>query len=86
MENIIEALYNLHLQTNLQPFGFDDLQKTKQEIQLYTFLYENLSEKDKKIFLNYMDLLNTRNKEQLLAAYSCGFKTAIKLILQSTKE
>lgn len=86
MENIIEKLYDLHIRTNPQPFGFIPAEKTKQESQLYCFLYETLSEKDKKIFFNYMDLLNTRHNTQLQAAYTYGFKAAMKLILQSIKE
>lgn len=86
MENIIETLYDLHIRTNPQPFGFISPEQTKQESQLYCFLYENLLEKDKKIFFNYMDLLNTRHNTQLQEAYAYGFKTAMKLILQSIKE
>lgn len=86
MEDMIDKLYNLHLNTNSFPLGVPDKEALDEEWKLYDFLYESLPDEYKKAFLRYIELRGIRQSEELRNVYSYGFKGAVKLILESMKE
>ena len=86
MNDLIEKLYDLHLNTSYQPLGVPDKEAKKKEIELYHLLYEDLSEENKRFFMEYVNLTGIRMCNQVKAAYECGFKTAIRLLLESLKD
>lgn len=86
MENIIEKLYALHLDTDSTTLGIPNKESLDAEWKLYDFLYENLADECKKSFSQYANLRNERAEEECKSAYKAGFKTALRLILESVKE
>ncbi len=86
MENIIEKLFNLALSTNNFTFRKEQKENAEKEWHLYGLLYDGLTEKNKKILLEYLNVSGTRHKKELSSSFEAGFKTAIKLIVSSLKE
>ena len=86
MDKIIDKLYDLHLNTEPFPFGVGTKENSIEEWQLYNFLYKNLSPEHKRAFLRYVELYGNRESEEVMLAYKLGFKTAIKLFVESLKE
>ncbi len=86
MEKIIEKLYYLHKENEPFPYGKVCREKENREWELYHYLYENLLIDERSIFSEYINLKTDRNKEELLASYEFGFKTAIQLITEALKE
>nr|MBR6778423.1 hypothetical protein [Clostridia bacterium] len=86
MEDIIEKLYEAHLKTESFPFGKPNKEDMMEEWELYNLLYESLLPEQKKSFLRYVDLRGVRQNQELKSSYECGFKTAVKLFVQSMKE
>jgi hypothetical protein len=86
MENIIEKIYNLHLQSNDFAFATTDKQTMDEEWKLYHYLYENLPQDYQSAFLNYVKLRSERQRKETKASYEYGFKTAMRLFYESFKE
>ena len=86
MDKIIEKLYNSHLQEEQFPFGIAEKESMQKEYDAYCTLSEMLSKEGKELLMEYSDLNEVRHKSELKSAYENGFKTAIKLILESVKE
>lgn len=86
MEKIIEKLFATQLQTENLPLGIVDTEVAKREWELYSILYEKLSNEEKKMFSEYTNLCAERHQAELYAAYSYGFKTATKLWVEGLKE
>ena len=85
MEKIIEKLYEAHL--NVEDFVFcaKNKEAQREEWELYCFFYETLAKEEGKVFAKYVDMREQRHREERQAAYETGFKTAIKMILESLK-
>ena len=86
MEKIIEKLYEIHLNEEQYPFGIVDKESIQKEYDLYFFLSQTLSGDDKEHFSEYANLNDERHKMELKAMYEYGFKTAVKLFLETIKE
>lgn len=86
MEKIIEKLYNLHLEEEQFPFGVADKESMEKEYDIYCMLAQTLPPFMKQQLSEYATLNEERHKTELKAAYEYGFKTAMKLILESVKE
>ena len=86
MEKIIEKLYQVHLDEEQFPFGIYDKEKMAKEYDAYCKLSQTLPAFMHGLLTEYSNLNEERRKVELQAAYEYGFKTAIKLILESTKE
>lgn len=86
MENIIEKLYQIHLDADIFSFSFLNKEATEKEWQLYHYLYRNLSGDIKKAFLEYVETKTVRQNEESKKAYVQGFKNALKLITEALKD
>ena len=86
MENIIEKLYELHIQTAQYPFGIPNKKNSHLECDLYFSLINDLPKKHKEIFLQYNSACEERHKQEIKSIYEQAFKTAIKLFIECTKE
>ena len=86
MEKIIEKLYQLHLEEMQYSFGYVDREKMEKEYDAYCKLSQTLPAFMKGLLMEFSNLNEERRKAELQAAYEYGFKTAIKLILEATKE
>ena len=86
MEKIIDKLFAMQLEAENLPLGIAGADVMKKEWDLYSALYEKLSNEEKKMFVEYTNLCAERHQEELYSAYNCGFKTATKLWLESLKE
>ena len=85
MEEIIKMLYEMHSQTS-PSFGFFDKELTDKEWHCYDYLYNNLNKQSKEMLMAYLKARNARACHEIQAAYESGFKTAIKLFIESFKE
>ena len=87
MDSIIEKLFNLHIESeeyfSTMMVEKEDLQK---ECALYGVLYDSLSSETLSHLREYLNLLEMRTKREKQALYEIGFKTAIRIVLESTKE
>ncbi len=86
MGDIFEKLYAIHLDTENFPYGKPNKEETDEEWELYQFLYEHLADNHKKAFLRYAELITERQDRERRAVYEYGFKTAVKLFIQSLKD
>ena len=86
MEKIIEKLYDLHLQEEQYPFGIVDKGSMQKEYDIYYILSQTLPPLMKDQLSEYINLNSERHKAELKAMYEYGFKTGIKLVLESVKE
>ena len=86
MEKIIEKLYELQLQEETSAFATENNSALKQEWLLYDYLYSDLKGDHHTAFQKYSNFCLERQQEELKIAYKNGFQTAIKLILETTKE
>ncbi len=86
MEKIIKKLYNMDLNQNLLRSLQADRKNAIQEWECYNDLFEKIPKESTKSFLRYMNLRANRECEELEKAYACGFKTAIRLLLESLKD
>jgi len=86
MENIINKIFELHLNTETFPLGTPDKKALTEEWNLYEYLHENLSSDQKTKFLSYINLINLRQAQETKYAYEQGFKTAMKLIFEAYKD
>ena len=86
MEKIIEKFYNLHLEEEQFPFGVADKESMEKEYDIYCMLAQTLPQFMKQQLSEYATLNEERHKRELQVAYEYGFKTAMKLILESVKE
>ena len=86
MDKVIEKLYNLHLEEEQFPFGVVDKESMEKEYDTYCMLAQTLPKFMKQQLSEYANLNDERHKRELQAAYEYGFKTAMKLILESVKE
>ena len=86
MENIIDKLYEAHIETETVPFGRPNKEELDEEWALYQFLYENLASEQRQAFSRYAELITNRQERERKAVYEYGFKTGIQIIIQSLKE
>ena len=86
MEKIIEKLYKLHISTAQFPFGIPNKEITTQEWNLYCSLIEELPKKHKETFMEYTSTREERHKQEIKSIYEQAFKTAVKLLIECTKE
>lgn len=86
MEKILEKLYKLHIEDGFYPYGRINHENEKKEWELYHYLYQNLHNQEKQIFLEYTNLKEERYKEELKSVYEYGFKEAIQLIAEALKD
>lgn len=87
MKDIIEKLYHLYTeqQSRLkQPVKQEDLKNDKQWIA-YNNFYNRLSEKQKRVYLEYEEMLFAQNYEDCVEAFGEGFKEGCSLILKILK-
>ena len=64
MDNFIDQFYDLYLKNESFPFGKINKEAYQQEWGLYNMLYENLPEKYKKIFKEYIRAREDREREE----------------------
>lgn len=86
MEDMIEKLYAIHLETETFPYGQPNKSEMDEEWGLYQFLYENLADKHKEAFLRYAQLTADRQERERKVVYEYGFKTGVKLFVQCLKD
>lgn len=83
MDKIIEKLFNIHIQADDFLLVASNKENSILEWQLYDSLLNNLPVDKKETFIEYIGLCNQRQKKEILFSYEQGFKTAIRLILES---
>ena len=86
MDKIIEKLYKLHLEEEQFPFGVADKESMQKECEVYCMLAQTLPQPMREQLSEYSALNEERHQSELQAAYEYGFKTAIKLVLESLKD
>ena len=86
MNELIEKMYNFDFEAGSFFGEIADKTVSRREWALYESLYERLSEKDRKIFLEYVNLQTEEHEKELKAAYEQGFKTAVTLIVDCMKK
>ena len=86
MEKIIEKLYQLYIQEEGFSFGVVDREKMQKEYDAYCGLSQILPAFMRGQLEEYSSLNEDRRQAELQAAYKCGFKTAIKMILEGVKD
>ena len=86
MEDMIEKLYTIHLETEMFPYGKPNKSEMDEEWELYHFLYENLSKEHKEVFLRYVQLTADRQERERKEVYEYGFKAGVKLFVQCLKD
>lgn len=85
MEKIINALYELQVNTEFPCFEKNDKESTRREWELYLLLQEELPIKAKKLFAEYVDLITEHHNLETKAAFEQGFKSAFSLIIEVLK-
>ena len=85
MEEIIEKLYNLQVGENPYPVGVAPKEDNQREWDLYGELYDGLSKEKMSILREYLCLFEERMNKEKQYYYEKGFKTAVKLIIESIK-
>ena len=61
MEKIIDRLFAMQLETENLPLGIAGSDAMKKEWDLYSALYEKLSNEEKKMFVEYTNLCAERH-------------------------
>ena len=83
MDKIIEKLFNIHLQNKDFLTALSNKDSAVREWQLYELLLEKLPVEEKEIFAEYSRLCNQRQGNEIQLSYEQGFKTAIRLMIES---
>ena len=83
MDSIVEKICNMQIEEDPQPFGKPDKEKLAREWEIYYYLYENLSAKYKKLFMEYAELVADRNGRERIESYKKGFKIAMQITMDS---
>ena len=86
MDKIIEKLFDLHMETESLPLGRQNKENADREWELFDLLYVKLEGETKAAFREYVNLCEERKKEELKAVYTYGFKSGVKMILETVKE
>ena len=86
MESIIERLFHLHVTSEQYPHAVEKKEEFQQEWELYGILYDSLPTEALSKLKEYLALLEARTNREKQELYEIGFKTAIRLVLESTKE
>ena len=86
MKNLIEELFNIHLNKDNFLVGVVNKEDSTRESELYDCLYESFSDENKKLFFEYLGLCRIRQGIELRESYQAGFKTAIKMIIEALNE
>ena len=86
MEKMIEILYKANMEQFSYAFARQDTEAMKREWALYEQLQENLTKEQKTDFQEYTNLCAERHSVERRAAYEQGFKAAIRLLLEATKD
>ncbi len=85
MENLLDKISAFYLETADYALIPTNTEVDK-EWELYSILYEHLSEEYRNILLEYIHIRGTRRCEEIKTAYKQGFKAAIHLFTESLKE
>lgn len=83
MDSIIEKICNMQIEEDAYPFGKPNKVKLDREWEIYHYLYEHLSAKDKKLFIEYAELVADRNGRERIESYKKGFKIAMQITMDS---
>lgn len=83
MDSIIEKICNMQIEEDNYPFGRPDKVKLNREWEIYNYLYEHLSAKDKKLFIEYAELVADRNNREKMEACKKGFRIAMQITIDS---
>lgn len=86
MEHIIDELFEVYQKKAEFPFGNPNSKTILREYELYEMMMEALPKEEKEMLREYAEACRLRNCEELKQAYIGGFKTAIKLFLESVKD
>ncbi|MBQ8446777.1 MAG: hypothetical protein IJX31_03255 [Clostridia bacterium] len=86
MERIIKKLYKIDLEQKILSSLKTEREKASQEWDYYNALYEESSEIARKLLLKYINVRAEREQRELEKVYACGFKTAMKLLIETFKE
>ncbi|MBO5027879.1 MAG: hypothetical protein J6C79_05090 [Clostridia bacterium] len=86
MEDIIEKIYKLEIEQNFSALGIVDKEIADKEWEKYNELYEKLPKEAEKLFLEYISTRGERECQEMERAYTCGFKTATRLFLETLKK
>lgn len=86
MKDIIEKLYNLHINTETYPLGLPDKENLDEELRVYERLCNLLGEEEKQLFSQYVEQRGIRQSEELKAVYEYGFKSGVQLIIEALKD
>lgn len=86
MENIIEHLFKVHMETDSHPLGKIDKEKNRTEYTLYQCLIDELGAEHKEKFRKYVNVCIEQKDEELKAMYEYGFKAAVRMFLEAIKD
>ena len=86
MEKMIEKLYQMQVEEEQFLCRVVDREKRQRECDAYLMFSQTLPQFMRGQLTEYIDLCDERHKAELQAAYEYGFKTAIKLVLESLKD
>jgi len=83
MDSIVEKICNMQIEEDPYPFGEPDKLKLDREWEIYNYLYEHLSEEDKRLFLEYAELVAERHHRERIEACKKGFRIAMQITIDS---
>ena len=86
MDKIIEKLFDVYMETEDFPLGRQEKKKMDREWELFDLLYDKLEGETKEALREYTNLCAEKEKEQLKILYMQGFKTGVKMIVESMKD
>ena len=86
MDRIFEKLYEAHIEEEQENFSIIESNLIKKEYDVYLELFESLSGAQKKLLSEFSTVRDERFERETKKAYIKGFKTAIRLMAESSKE
>ena len=86
MEKIIEKLFGLRISEEGYLFSEPGKENLTEENRLYEFLYDNLEEEKREVFVRYVREAALGHGREVRAAYMEGFKTAVRLGIESLRD
>ena len=85
MDSIVEKICNMQIEEDPYPFGKPDKVKLDREWEIYHYLYEHLSAKEKKLFIEYAELVAERQRKECTEACKKGFRIAMQITVDSLR-
>ena len=86
MEKILEKIYEEILKENDGLIGKANSELVSREWKIYDEIYDRLKEEERDSFCEYINILNERHSYELKESYKQGFKTAIRIVVESMKD